>query len=143
VDEGNAEGLLHGGDGAAEFEGAAFWTGRIGRDGEAVLFGKGAVGSAAWSWRYWAWLRRSLPVRLVTLSGALRLTTTETVILAPDGAGFSPAGWIAAAGTKGAFSLPGRTARGEAERGGAGFFFVVFVVFLVFVVIGKNLQIWG
>ncbi len=42
VDEGDAEGLLHGGDGAAELDGAAFGAGSIGRDGEAVLFGEGA-----------------------------------------------------------------------------------------------------
>ncbi len=42
VDEGDAEGLLHIGDGADEFDGAAFRAGRIGRDGEAVLFGEGA-----------------------------------------------------------------------------------------------------
>ncbi len=42
VDEGDAEGLLHGGDGAAEFDGAAFGAGGVGRDGEAVLFGEGA-----------------------------------------------------------------------------------------------------
>src|SRR6267378_2336938 len=88
-----------------------------------------ALGSAACCWRYWVWVRRSLPVRLATLSGALRLTTTETVILAPDGACVSPAAWAAAEGTKGAFSLPGRTARGEAMRlGVVGFFFAVFLV---------------
>ena len=42
VDEGDAEGLLHGGDGADEFDGAAFGAGGVGRDGEAVLFGEGA-----------------------------------------------------------------------------------------------------
>src|SRR5579862_9732298 len=35
VDEGDAEGLLHGGYGAAEFDRAAFRTGSIGSDGEA------------------------------------------------------------------------------------------------------------
>jgi hypothetical protein len=53
------------------------------------------------------------------LRGLLRLTTTETVILVPEGAGFSLAVW-----TKGAFSLPGRTVRGDAERWGVDFFFV-------------------
>jgi len=69
-----------------------------------------------------------LPVRLVTLSGALRLTTTETVILLPDGAGFSAAAWIAAEGTKGTFSLPGRTVRGEAASCVVNFFVVDFFV---------------
>ena len=62
-----------------------------------------------------------MPVRLLGLSGALRLTTTETVILVPDGAGVSPAAW-----TKGAFSLPGRTVRGEAAKGAVNFFAVDF-----------------
>ena len=42
VDEGDAEGFLHGGDGADEFDGAAFGAGSVGRDCEAVLFGEGA-----------------------------------------------------------------------------------------------------
>jgi hypothetical protein len=42
VDEGDAEGLLHGGDGADEFDGAALGAGGVWRDGEAVLFGEGA-----------------------------------------------------------------------------------------------------
>ena len=42
VDEGDAEGLLHGGDGAGELDGAAFGARGIGRDGEAELFCEGA-----------------------------------------------------------------------------------------------------
>ena len=42
MDEGDAEGLLHGGDGADELDGAAFGAGSVGRDCEAVLFGEGA-----------------------------------------------------------------------------------------------------
>jgi hypothetical protein len=58
----------------------------------------------------------------------LRQTTTETVILVLGGAGVSPAPW-----TKGAFSLPGRTARGEAERFAVRIFFVLFFVLFFFV----------
>jgi hypothetical protein len=79
---------------------------------------------------------------LVTLSGALGLTTTETVILTDGGAGFSPAAWTAAEGTKGAFSLPGRTARGEAMRlGVVGFFFAVFIA--VFFVVMRKFSKFG
>jgi hypothetical protein len=42
MDEGDAEGFLHGGYGAAEFDGAAFGAGSVGCDGEAVLFGESA-----------------------------------------------------------------------------------------------------
>ena len=41
VDEGDAEGLLHGGDGSGELDGAAFGARGVRRDGEAVLFGEG------------------------------------------------------------------------------------------------------
>src|SRR5205814_10499291 len=92
------------------------------------------AGSAACLWRYWAWVRRSLPVRLAGLSGALRQTTTETVILVLGGAGVSPAPW-----TKGAFSLPGRTARGEAVRLEVRFFFVL----IFFVLMRSVSKFWG
>ena len=42
VDEGDAEGLLHGGDGAGELDGAALGAWGVGGDGEAELFGEGA-----------------------------------------------------------------------------------------------------
>ena len=41
MDEGDAEGLLHGGDGSGELDGAVFGGGGAGRDGEAVFFGEG------------------------------------------------------------------------------------------------------
>ena len=137
VDEGDAEGFLHGGDGADEFDGAAFRAGGVGRDGEAVLFGEGAdeldgfgIGAVALA---------ILGVGETFFAGAvggferaLRRTMTETVILVPDGAGVSPAAW-----TKGAFSLPGRTVRGEAERVRQSDFF--FVAMRVSPNLGMNL----
>src|ERR1700679_3495289 len=61
--------------------------------------------------------------RLGALRGAFRLTMTETVIFAADGAGVSPFAW-----TSGGLSLPGRTTRGAAERWGVDFFFVAMWV---------------
>ncbi len=91
VDEGDAEGLLHGGDGAGEFDGAAFGAGGVGRDGEAVLFGEGAdeldgcgVGAVAL-----AILRVGeafFAGAVGGFEGVLRRTTTETVIFVPAGA---------------------------------------------------------
>src|ERR1700679_2326258 len=82
-----------------------------------------AAGSAACCWRYCVRVRRCLPRRLAALRGALRLTMTETVIFAADGAGVSPVAW-----TSGGLSLPGRTTRGAAERWGVDFFFVAMWV---------------
>src|ERR1700744_4109268 len=57
-----------------------------------------AAGSAPWFFLYWAWVRRCLPVRLATLSGVLRRTRTETVVLVPEGGGFFAAGKNGAGG---------------------------------------------
>lgn len=56
------------------------------------------------------------------------------MILVPGGAGFSPTAW-----TSGAFSLPGRIVRGDAEMWGVDCFFVDFflAVFAFLAVMGE------
>src|SRR6185437_1368134 len=66
--------------------------------------------------RNWARVRRSLPTRFVALSGALHLTTTDTVIRVARGAGFLVAGWV-----KEDFSLPARMTRLWVAKRGALF----------------------